>query len=122
MTLPQLTQDPFLSPVCPRCSNILTVTPSPDTGRNRLECRGCSYQHTITVPMFSRRTFERKDREDVFGGPGEWDNADKAAVQCPKEGCNGAEAAYFQVQIRSADEPMTSFFKCMTCGGRWREN
>lgn len=107
---------------CPRCSNILTVSPSPDTARNRLECRACSYQHAISVPMFSRRTFERKEREDVFGGPGEWDNADKAAVQCPKDGCNGAEAAYFQVQIRSADEPMTSFFKCMTCGGRWREN
>lgn len=27
------------------------------------------------------------------------------------EGCDGEEAAYFQVQIRSADEPMTSFYK-----------
>ena len=32
-------------------------------------------------------------------------------MQCPKEGCEGEEAAYFQVQIRSADEPMTSFYK-----------
>ncbi|KAK8008888.1 DNA-directed RNA polymerase III subunit RPC10 [Apiospora marii] len=107
---------------CPHCSNILTVSLSPDTGRNRLECRTCPYQHQITTPMFSRREFERKEREDVFGGPGEWDNADKTSVQCPKEGCNGNQAAYFQVQIRSADEPMTSFYKCMTCGGRWREN
>lgn len=61
--------------------------------------------------MYSRREFERKEREDVFGGPGEWDNADKTSVQCPKEGCNGNQAAYFQVQIRSADEPMTSFYK-----------
>lgn len=61
--------------------------------------------------MFSRREFERKEREDVFGGPGEWDNADKTNVQCPKDGCNGNQAAYFQVQIRSADEPMTSFYK-----------
>lgn len=80
----------------------------------------------------------RKEREDVFGGPGAWDNADKAQVQCPKEGCGGSEAAFFQVQIRSADEPMTSFYKvisrlqngrmrlirkqCMSCGSRWREN
>ncbi|CRJ79413.1 hypothetical protein BN1708_000010 [Verticillium longisporum] len=68
------------------------------------------------------KLFERKEREDVFGGPGEWDNADKARAQCPKEGCNGDEAAFFQVQIRSADEPMTTFFKCMACGNRWREN
>lgn len=32
-------------------------------------------------------------------------------IQCPKEGCDGAEAAFFQVQIRSADEPMTGFYK-----------
>ena len=32
-------------------------------------------------------------------------------MQCPKEGCDGDEAAFFQVQIRSADEPMTGFYK-----------
>jgi DNA-directed RNA polymerase subunit M/transcription elongation factor TFIIS len=47
----------------------------------------------------------------VFGGPGAWDNAQKAQMQCPKEGCDGEEAAFFQVQIRSADEPMTGFYK-----------
>ena len=47
----------------------------------------------------------------MFGGPGAWDNADKAQMQCPKEGCDGETAAFFQVQIRSADEPMTGFYK-----------
>ena len=47
----------------------------------------------------------------MFGGPGAWDNAQKQKTQCPKEDCGGMEAAYFQVQIRSADEPMTSFYK-----------
>ena len=32
-------------------------------------------------------------------------------MQCPAAGCNGNEAAFYQIQIRSADEPMTSFFK-----------
>ncbi|RKF53721.1 DNA-directed RNA polymerase III subunit RPC10 [Golovinomyces cichoracearum] len=73
-------------------------------------------------PYFERKNFVRKEREDVFGGPGAWDNADKAKMQCPKDGCDGDEAAFFQVQIRSADEPMTGFYKCMTCGNRWREN
>lgn len=67
--------------------------------------------------MFSRREFIRKEREDVFGGPGAWDNADKTPVQCPKEGCDGNEAAFFQVQIRSADEPMTSFYKVSAVHG-----
>ena len=37
-------------------------------------------------------------------------------MQCPKDGCDGEEAAFFQVQIRSADEPMTGFYK--VCEGR----
>ena len=56
----------------------------------------------------------------MFGGPGAWDNAQKANMQCPKEGCDGEEAAFFQVQIRSADEPMTGFYKVcewFLCGG-----
>lgn len=108
-------------PVCPHCANILTVSQI-NGAANRLECRTCPFEHHITEPVFSRRVYERVEREDVFGGPGAWDNAQKGRVQCPAEGCNGEEAAFFQVQIRSADEPMTSFYKCMTCGGRWREN
>ncbi len=102
--------------VCPHCANILTVSVQPDTAKNRLECRTCPYEYAITAPLFSRQEFTRKEKEDVFGGPGAWDNAQKSKVQCPATGCDGDEAAFFQVQIRSADEPMTSFFK--VCMGR----
>ncbi|KJR85246.1 uncharacterized protein SPSK_08768 [Sporothrix schenckii 1099-18] len=98
---------------CPCCANILTVSAHPETGRNRLECRTCPYEYAIATPLFSRREFVRKEKEDVFGGPGAWDNAQKTKVQCPADGCDGGEAAFFQVQIRSADEPMTSFFKVL---------
>lgn len=105
--------------VCPHCANILTVS-AMDDGLNRLECRTCPYEYAINEPLYSRRVFHRKEREDVFGGPGAWDNAQKGKVQCPAEGCDGGEAAFFQVQIRSADEPMTSFFKVCGRGGvRW---
>ncbi|KAL2757798.1 hypothetical protein ACRALDRAFT_1061090 [Sodiomyces alcalophilus JCM 7366] len=106
---------------CPNCANILTVSAVASV-RNRLECRTCPFEYAITSPIYSRRYFERKERDIVFGGPGEWDNADKTRAQCTRDGCNGDEAAFFQVQIRSADEPMTTFLKCMACGHRWREN
>jgi Transcription factor S-II (TFIIS) len=32
-------------------------------------------------------------------------------VQCPNEACNGERAYFFQLQIRSADEPMTTFLR-----------
>ncbi|CAL3962244.1 unnamed protein product [Diplocarpon coronariae] len=113
---------------CPSCSNVLTVSmtanPTDANGENinRLECQTCPYQYLLSKRYFERKTFVRQEREDVFGGEGSWDNADKTKMQCPKDGCDGNEAAFFQVQIRSADEPMTGFYKCMTCGNRWREN
>lgn len=81
-----------------------------ETGRNRLECRTCPYEHPIEQTIYSRRNFARVEKEDVFGGPGAWDNAPKQRVQCGNPACNGDEAAYFSVQIRSADEPMTVSF------------
>jgi len=32
-------------------------------------------------------------------------------VQCTRDGCDNAQASFYQVQIRSADEPMTTFYK-----------
>ncbi|PQE21271.1 dna-directed RNA polymerase iii subunit rpc10 protein [Rutstroemia sp. NJR-2017a WRK4] len=104
---------------CPTCSNILTVSPTPvssspspeDAGLNRLECLTCPYQYILQKAIYDRKTFKREEKEDVFGGPGMWDNADKTEKQCTVSDCDGMEATVRQVQIRSADEPMTSFFR-----------
>ena len=34
--------------------------------------------------------------------------------------CKKNETTYYQVQIRSADEPMTTFITCCHCGNHWR--
>lgn len=83
---------------------------------NRLECQTCPYQYLLEKRYFERKTFVRQEREDVFGGAESWDNAEKSKTQCPNDGCNGEEAAFFQVQIRSADEPMTTFYKVSYTG------
>lgn len=38
----------------------------------------------------------------------------ESPAQCPSAECEGARAFYYQVQIRSADEPMTTFLKVNT--------
>lgn len=38
-----------------------------------------------------------------------------SSAQCPAENCNGDRAYFFQLQIRSADEPMTTFLKVRFC-------
>ena len=35
--------------------------------------------------------------------------------------CNSRSCSYYEVQTRSADEPMTQFINCLDCGNRWRQ-
>jgi transcription elongation factor S-II len=34
--------------------------------------------------------------------------------------CKNNQCTYYQMQTRSADEPMTTFVTCITCGNRWK--
>lgn len=38
--------------------------------------------------------------------------------QCSK--CKSKKCTFYQLQTRSADEPMTTFVSCITCGNRWK--
>ena len=34
--------------------------------------------------------------------------------------CKSNKCTYYQMQTRSADEPMTTFVSCIECGNRWK--
>ena len=34
--------------------------------------------------------------------------------------CKKRQCSYFEMQTRSADEPMTVFVTCINCGKRWK--
>lgn len=65
---------------------------------------------------------ERKKVDDVLGGEKAWDNADQTDAACPNDTCGGKRAYFFMLQIRSADEPMTVFYRCVTCKNQWSQN
>ena len=35
--------------------------------------------------------------------------------------CFKRECTYYEMQTRSADEPMTIFINCLNCGQNWRQ-
>ncbi|KAJ7226895.1 hypothetical protein GGX14DRAFT_385686 [Mycena pura] len=56
--------------------------------------------------MTARTRLVRKAVDDVLGGAEAWRDADSTMASCPK--CNNDKAYFYQLQIRSADEPMTT--------------
>lgn len=75
-----------------------------------------------SVSLLSRRSAKglpqrfRDDRDR--GGPLNFCRSPltlNTIAQCPREGCDGSQAFFYQVQIRSADEPMTTFLKVGLC-------
>ena len=45
-------------------------------------------------------------------------NIEEGEFQCKK--CGSKKTTYYQMQTRSADEPMTTFVQCTQCPSRWK--
>ncbi|SAM04171.1 hypothetical protein [Absidia glauca] len=98
-------------------------------------CQTCPYQYSIQskvnmhyfgeagspFPLTTRKMLDRKEVDDVLGGAKAWENVDSTEATCPK--CEHERAYFMQIQIRSADEPSSIFFKCCNpeCEHQWRE-
>jgi DNA-directed RNA polymerase subunit M/transcription elongation factor TFIIS len=48
-------------------------------------------------------------------------NKDRATDQFTCTRCWKKECTYYEMQTRSADEPMTIFITCLNCGKKWRQ-
>ncbi|CDZ98339.1 dna-directed rna polymerases iii kda polypeptide [Phaffia rhodozyma] len=77
------------------------------TGDQTWACQSCTYRFPIIKQVNTRTTMKRKEVDDVLGGDEAWENVDQTEMRCPK--CDNMKAYWMQLQIRSADEPMTTF-------------
>jgi DNA-directed RNA polymerase III subunit RPC11 len=85
-------------------------------GKNRFECRTCPYQFVLDKRYYERRALKGKDVDDILGDDDGWGRCETTEVQCKNEKCDNTEAKFYQMQIRSADEPMTNFYKVCFVG------
>jgi transcription elongation factor S-II len=73
--------------------------------------------HQEIVPeKWERLLSDKKIREENIYAPKIEASTD--GFTCRK--CKSKECSYYQLQTRSADEPMTTFVTCITCGNRWK--
>uniref|UniRef100_A0A6M2DJL9 DNA-directed RNA polymerase subunit n=1 Tax=Xenopsylla cheopis TaxID=163159 RepID=A0A6M2DJL9_XENCH len=105
---------------CPTCGNFLIVREVPGGA-----LRYCCYTCPFVCPLFSHLGLKiypkLKELTHVMGGAAAWENVDSTDAVCPA--CGNGRAYFMQMQTRSADEPMTTFYKCCnhSCGHNWKE-
>lgn len=71
--------------------------------------------------MFPEHWFALKDKllqreQKILEG-----NKSRATDQFKCRRCQKRECTYYELQTRSADEPMTIFITCLNCGKEWRQ-
>jgi DNA-directed RNA polymerase subunit M/transcription elongation factor TFIIS len=71
--------------------------------------------------MYPEKWFMLKDKllqreQKILEG-----NKSRATDQFKCRRCQKSECVYYELQTRSADEPMTIFITCLNCGKEWRQ-
>ena len=82
-------------------------------------CATCPYSCPMRSKVTKKAFPSRKMVDDILGGAAAWENVDRTMAACPT--CNFNEAYFMQIQIRSADEPMSVFYKCVKCNHQWND-
>lgn len=107
---------------CPLDGTLLHVEVANSQMKSYFYCSTCPYscpiQNRLTVESSPLHT-DRKSNQDILGGASAWEHVDRTMATCPK--CQHGEAYFMQMQIRSADEPMSIFYKCCKCSHQWND-
>lgn len=101
---------------CPLCRSMLL----PEQSRQvQLSCCACPYTYRLSTTFSHTKESRTKQIDEVMGGKDALQYASTCSAKCPK--CAHEKALYFELQTRSADEPMTIFYKCTKCHFDWKE-
>lgn len=108
---------------CPSCGMLLQFELPNYSNPARFFCPVCPYVSPMEskVKIKKRQRLDKKVIEPIFSED-DLTNAAITAASCPN--CGHDKAAFTQAQTRSADEPMTTYYKCANekCRHNWVEN
>jgi transcription factor S len=106
---------------CPNCGNLLRLGRSKE-GKPMLLCK-CGYIKEAAMEP-KKKTFDEHAKKKLIKKTVILETTNQQTyptteIECPK--CGNMTAEYFQEQTRSADEPATTFYRCIKCNHRWRK-
>jgi DNA-directed RNA polymerase subunit M/transcription elongation factor TFIIS len=67
---------------------------------------------------YARSAFKLKAKELAIEAAKAKEDDYEGLFMCGK--CKSVKTSYYQLQTRSADEPMTAYITCKSCGHRWK--
>ena len=74
-----------------------------------------------TYEMFPSRWRDQFEKQQIREKKQLEGNRDMATDQFLCTRCHKRQCTYYELQTRSADEPMTIFITCLNCGKKWRQ-
>jgi len=89
--------------------------------RKELDVKGIAkYQADVLWPAgpFSTMMFKLHQKDIALEAAKAKEEDYEGLFKCGK--CKSTKTSYYQMQTRSADEPMTSYITCKNCGNRWK--
>jgi len=111
---------------CPFCGTLLLVH-KPDFFQ--LYCPTCTYIVDVRNPLTVHHDMtihnKRPEAEDEFLYAHQTaEGRATTTVRCANEddACVSTKAYFVRIQMRSADEPETIFYRCTACGYQWKSD
>eukprot|EP01070_Trichotokara_eunicae_P008373 Trichotokara_eunicae@DN5732_c0_g1_i1.p2 len=101
---------------CPTCHNLLLIS---EQYGCQFYCQTCPYLLRLNETVVRKSVYPTKKIDAAVDVDNALADAPKSQTVCPK--CNFNEAYVHEMQTRSADEPMTCFYRCCKCTFRWKE-
>lgn len=108
--------NPLMYEFCPCCDSLLLITKI--NNQTSYKCENCEFYHPISS-ISHKVYFNKQKHEKII-----WqDDILKSMAKCEKEcnKCGNMQASFYELQTRSADEPMTIFYQCISCKNTWKE-
>ena len=108
---------------CPFCGVFLVLRNT--SGRSEYQCQTCPFVHAVLSTTVLDRNISGMNKTVPEGGVEEGASQNlggqRLTITCV-DLCGSNLAYYVQEQLRSADEPPTTFYKCCQCGAQWRSD